>query len=989
MQKNTHVPKLIRAILIGLLLSMISFAGYSQNSIGGPTCVLAGVQYSYTLYAYYSGTATFRYTISGGTLSTGGTSGSHNGPGSVGVLITWTSSGNISLTSPNGFTLLNVTVTTPFSAGSITSGQTQNINYNTVPATINCAAPSGGTCSAPNYVFQWQTSPDNVNYINLSGATSQNLSFSAGASQTAYYRRFVTETTTNNTGYSNVASVILNPPTPILPVNGGTVSPAPQYINYNTVPAALTSTGVSGGTYTYSFQWQTSPDNSTWSNIACNATMFSPGNLTATTYYRVAVTSNGVTAYSSPGAINVYPQLKGGIITPASINIFSGGNPGGLDCSPATGGNTVYAYQWQSSTDGINFPTNISGATSLTYSPGILTSNIWYRLMVSSNGVTAYSNTSKISIVSGSPDVNFIRVRNILKVGVTDSATAASLTSPYDVSQTTQYLDGLGRQIQTVAMQQSPLMKDLVSFIQYDGFGRESYKFLPYPASTNDGNYKPTAVSDQYNFNVGQFPGEQYYYGQVNYEPSPLNRVLSSMSPGLSWQGSAKGVQAQYLLNAVSDSVRVWVIGNPAGSIPTTATTYPSGTLYKNVSIDEAGHQLVEYKDISGNVLLKKVQLAVTPGTAHAGWLCTYYVFDISGHLRFVIQPRAVELVNGSWTVTQGIADELCFRYEYDQRNRMIVKKVPGSAEIWMVYDARDRLVMTMDANARDNGHWLWIAYDNQNRPTGTGWLADTHDRVYHSNLAQSSTSYPNLALYSFAIYTGTFYDDYSWISAYGAPFSSTRNTSWDGNFLTPSNSPPYPQSLTQTNVTRGMVTGVRSVNMTSGTMYYSINYYDDHGRILQNQVTNITGGIDVQSSQYDFSGKVLRTYLKQEKQGTNAQTHYVLTKLSYDAAGRITTVLKNIDNAASDQTITANTYNELGQLQNKALGNNIENLAYAYNIRGWLSTINKNYVSGSSNTNYFGMELGYDKPGSVNLTTGFSNLHYKLVIFHYRRQME
>src|SRR5207253_2671751 len=143
---------------------------------------------------------------------------------------------------------------------------TQTINYGTVPAAINCAVPSGGTCSTPNYVYQWQSSPDNVNFANMSGATSQNLTFSAGATQTAYYRRFVTETTSNSTGYSNSASVILNPPNPILPVNGGSVTPSSQNINYNTAAATLSSTGVSGGTYTYSFQWQSSPDNSTWTN---------------------------------------------------------------------------------------------------------------------------------------------------------------------------------------------------------------------------------------------------------------------------------------------------------------------------------------------------------------------------------------------------------------------------------------------------------------------------------------------------------------------------------------------------------------------------------------------------------------------------------------------------------------------------------------------------------------------------------------------------
>src|SRR6202000_778785 len=57
--------------------------------------------------------------------------------------------------------------------------------------------------------------------------------------------------------------------------------------------------------------------------------------------------------------------------------------------------------------------------------------------------------------------------------------------------------------------------------------------------------------------------------------------------------------------------------------------------------------------------------------------------------------------------------------------------------------------------------------------------------------------------------------------------------------------------------------------------------------------------------------------------------------------------------------------YNELGQLNAKYLGNNVDSLVYTYNIRGWLSGINPNYVAGTPNP-YFGMELAYDKTPSV-----------------------
>jgi hypothetical protein len=88
-----------------------------------------------------------------------------------------------------------------------------------------------------------------------------------------------------------------------------------------------------------------------------------------------------------------------------------------------------------------------------------------------------------------------------------------------------------------------------------------------------------------------------------------------------------------------------------------------------------------------------------------------------------------------------------------------------------------------------------------------------------------------------------------------------------------------------------------------------------------------------------------------------------------------VTSVWQNIDGAAADQPIDSLQYNELGQLQTKTLGKDasmglpLDNVTYDYNVRGWVTGINKNYVKGSSQ-NYFGMELAYDQSASVSGTT-------------------
>ncbi len=86
----------------------------------------------------------------------------------------------------------------------------------------------------------------------------------------------------------------------------------PQTICHNTAPAALTQlTAPTGGTGTYTYQWQSSPDNSAWTDIGgATAESYSPPALTANTYYRRTVSSEGFTpVQSNIVLITVSPQI--------------------------------------------------------------------------------------------------------------------------------------------------------------------------------------------------------------------------------------------------------------------------------------------------------------------------------------------------------------------------------------------------------------------------------------------------------------------------------------------------------------------------------------------------------------------------------------------------------------------------------------------------------------------------------------------------------
>ncbi len=346
-----------------------------------------------------------------------------------------------------------------------------------------------------------------------------------------------------------------------------------------------------------------------------------------------------------------------------------------------------------------------------------------------------------------SPLVNFVRERDAMG-RIVDTVTFA--TSEYtDVRETTHFFDGLGRPLQTVQRQATPGSSpvDIVSPVVYDPFGREVYKYLPYAAgsgNTNDGRIKLDPFTDQANFYQNTYPveqpaytGEQVYYSRTSYEASPLNRTLQTFAPGNIWAGGVLGVGMEYRVNSDADSVVTWKIGSDtltyAGNdintnIPVANGYYLGGQLYKTVTLDESNNAVVEYKDKDGLVVLKKVQIGTIASdrTGYVGWLCTYYIYDQLNQLRFVLSPKAtrVILANG-WNISVDTTtiNELCFRYEYDGRKRMTAKKVPGAGWTYMVYDTRDRLVYTQDANMRGHGQWLTSLYDGLNRPITTGMI--------------------------------------------------------------------------------------------------------------------------------------------------------------------------------------------------------------------------------------------------------------------------
>lgn len=352
------------SFLLAVFIFSFVDASYSQMSISGPTCIVAGTQYTYTIAGNWTNSTTMTWTVNGGSIS-----GNSSGTPLPQVHVTFTGAGYVKVvtSNPTSSTTLNVTTAPTLSGGTI-SNPSQSINYNTLPDTIKCSAATGGACS-PTYSYQWQQSTDDSHWTNVgTGGSSQNLIFTSNLTTSTYFRRFVTEMSSGNTAYSAIPNAYVQ----VYPQFVIGAAQSAQTINFNTAPAQLSITGVSGGNGTYSYLWQSSPDNVHWTAITtATSAMYLPSRLTSSTYFNIIVTSNGIPLTSNSVLISVNPEVFPGVLTPSYININSGSSPGEIDCSPAFGGacSGSYSYQWQSSTDGVNF-TNIGGVTSLNYSPG-------------------------------------------------------------------------------------------------------------------------------------------------------------------------------------------------------------------------------------------------------------------------------------------------------------------------------------------------------------------------------------------------------------------------------------------------------------------------------------------------------------------------------------------------------------------------------------------------------------------------------------------
>jgi RHS repeat-associated protein len=600
------------------------------------------------------------------------------------------------------------------------------------------------------------------------------------------------------------------------------------------------------------------------------------------------------------------------------------------------------------------------------------------------------------------------------------------------------YTDGFGKAIQTLAIKQSPSQGDIVIPTgTVDLLGRPEKTYLPFATSpTNNGDFVSMATNaSNWTDHFGSVEDDYAFSANV-YEKSPVGRVLKQGAPGSAWQPDPdigdedKTIWIEYNTNVASEVFK-WQITNDGKLLLSEDKYYGANELSVIVTKDEnwvAAHgdngTVKVYKNKYGQEILTKTYESGEPYE-------TYKVYDEFGNLRFIIPPTAIQYVadqdigsindnqifksytelsstyNSAYYYLPGvevvlkvgfqgdvgfsiapypisaeIIENYLYQFEYDEYDRPVAQKSPGSGWSYIIYDDKGREILSQDAEQRKSNKWAFVKYDQLDRPILTGIFQDnTHTSresmqsyllsaigstfSWSENLGGSVHGYTNNAFPNVSDENGyltvSYYDNYDFLTGWGTDFN------FDGS--NGINNGP------KADIIYGETTGSKVKILGDNTWLKSVSYYDNqYLRPIQMIADHHMGELVKTYISYDFTGNIVLSKMIHEINPSKSVS--VTERFEFDHAGRISEVYHRLDNNP-EVLISQFHYDELGELGDKKLhkkedGTFAQSIDYSYNIRGWLSKIN-NAARSDGEADLFGMELYYDTdPAGIN----YANLY-------------
>jgi RHS repeat-associated protein len=490
-------------------------------------------------------------------------------------------------------------------------------------------------------------------------------------------------------------------------------------------------------------------------------------------------------------------------------------------------------------------------------------------------------------------------------------STFKGVTAPLS---TKQYLDGLGRPMEVVKEFYTPPTAShsaywhQKNYVSYDALGRQNRSYLPFETGT-------------LGFENASIYLNAAGYVETAYEASPLSRPISQRNVDGTYTYMSYGT------NTATDAVQIMVPVTtplPVGVLVSASSpnVYGVNTLYKTTMTDENGKQTCVFKDKLGRVILTRKFLNGSSGQN----VDTYNVYDDYGQLVVVVPPGALTISNTTATVV----NDLTFQYKYDNKNRLVVKKIPGANPQKFYYDSRDLLVLTQDGNmyAESGAKHLATLYDDLGRVIKTGFT-----NIYYSLTEGTEVTITDSNITEKLTET-QYYPNKMWVKHQGAKVLNSTNLTLPTNFL---------WSYTERRV---------GLEYTGNPVWQGKQHLRYSG-VSQNPILDSDiYGVDWVVSGYNGMQQpdlTIRYLFEDPNQAGEVRTWQNFT---YDNGRRLTDIKYNygtggagISSPTNAPSLSNMNYNFKDQLIEKNIGftgtSALQSIDYAYNLRGWLTNIN------------------------------------------------
>ncbi len=539
---------------------------------------------------------------------------------------------------------------------------------------------------------------------------------------------------------------------------------------------------------------------------------------------------------------------------------------------------------------------------------------------------------SKLKTTIGQPHV--ITLKPIVETDNLDVLRESELV------QEVQYFNHLGLPTEKILHGITPGLNDLIILQEYDGMNRETKQWLPAVVDNAEGVYIHPNNVQQAARDSELYGNDSNPYTQIQYDGSQLGRITKQFGAGKDWQSVKKSVNTDYLTNSSKEVALIVKSYSCTETLLTCSGDYVNGALFGVKTTDEDSNVSFQFKDKVGRLILSRQM----NGTE---CLDTYYVYDKAGNLRFVLPPLAADALMGSnsWNEDNVFLKKYAYIYKYDVKNRCIYKRFPGCEPVYIVYDATDRAIFTQDGRQRDKGEWTFSIPDAFGRTVLTGTCNNVLN--YASNplgsgvivkgtfegTTDATKGYvvSGLTLTTPVVLTASYFDSYDFIGQNGIPSGTATayeavegyGKRYDGGC-------------------RGLQTGTLTARLSKTGLVtgylYSVMYYDERYRLIQQKGNNELNGSDQMYTAYSFTGQP--TQVKHVHTVPGKDTIIEIHKHTYDHADRLLRTVYQLNNDVP-VTLADNVYDEVGRLKTEHRnGNSKLRTDYAYNVRSWIKNI-------------------------------------------------